>query len=346
MSTQQALWLPGIGQDFVVGTKEIDTPDPGQLLVKIISSGLNPLDWKIQDSGYIQFVPSYPAVIGEEAAGTVEAVGEGVTDFKKGDRIFFQAQIGSKFTTFQQYCIVFAYSAAKIPENISFDQAASVQVGIIPFAVALYAQQPEGLAHLAPWLEGGHGKYAGQPIVIMGGTSTLGQYATQLARLSGFSPLITTASFHNTELLSSLGATHVLDRKLSTAALKDAIAKITSTPIALAFDAISLPDTQQTAHDIITAGGTVITVRAPQVDNKSEDKVVQQVVGIIHAPPNRELGKSFMPVLTQWLADGTIKPNTVEVVPGGLNGVSSGLQRLKNNLVNGKKLVVRPWETA
>lgn len=345
MSTQTALCLPGIGQDFSVCSREIDAPGPGELLVKIISSGLNPLDWKIQERGHI-FIKSYPAVIGEEAAGTVEAVGESVTDFKEGDRVFFQAHPSSKFSTFQQYCIVVADVAAKIPENISFDQAASVQVGIIPFAVALYAQQPEGLAHLAPWIEGGNGNYAGQPIVIMGGASSLGQYAIQLARLSGFSPIITTASLHNAELLSSLGATHVLDRKLSTTALKDAIAEITSTPITLVFDAISLPDTQQTGHDVLTAGGTLIIVTQPWVDNKSEDKVIHPVTGTFHPPSNRELGKSFMPVLTQWLADGTIKPTAVEGVPGGLNGVSSGLQRLKNNLISGKKLVVHPWETA
>jgi hypothetical protein len=99
----------------------------------------------------------------------------------------------------------------------------------------------------------------------------------------------------------------VLDRKLSTTTLKDAIANITSTPITLAFDAISLPDTQQTAHDIVAAGATIITVTTPQVENKHEDKLVYQVFGIFHLPPNRELGKSFMPVLTQWLADGSIK---------------------------------------
>lgn len=112
---------------------------------------------------------------------------------------------------------------------------------------------------------------------------------------------------HNTELLSSLGATHVLDRKLSTTTLKDAIANITSTPIMLAFDAVSFPDTQQTAHDIVATGGTIITVTTPQVENKHEDKVVLHACGIFHLPPNRELGKSFMPVLTQWLADGIIK---------------------------------------
>jgi len=276
----------------------------------------------------------------------VEAVGEGVTDFKNGDRVFFQGYIGNRFTTFQQYCIAVADVTAKIPENISFDQAASVQVGIVPFTIALYAQQPEGLAYLAPWEEGGRGKYAGQPIVIMGGASSLGQYAIQLARLSGFSPIITTASLHNSELLSSLGATHVLDRKLSTAALKEAIANITSIPITLAFDAVSLPDTQQTAHDILTAGGILTTVTPPVVANKSDDKVVQLVQGWFHPPQNREMGKRFMSVLTQWLADGTIKPTTIEVIPGGLNGISSGVQRLKDNLVSGKKLVVHPWETA
>lgn len=86
MSTQQALWLPGIGQEFVVGPREIDAPGPGELLVKIISSALNPLDWKLQERPFF-FVQSFPAVIGEEAAGIVEAVGEGVTDFKSGDRM-------------------------------------------------------------------------------------------------------------------------------------------------------------------------------------------------------------------------------------------------------------------
>jgi len=86
MSTQQALWLLGIGQDFAVGPREIDAPGFGEVLVKIISSALNPLDWMVQESLSF-FVKSYPAIIGEEAAGTVEAVGDGVTNFKIGDRM-------------------------------------------------------------------------------------------------------------------------------------------------------------------------------------------------------------------------------------------------------------------
>jgi len=96
-------------------------------------------------------------------------------------------------------------------------------------------------------------------------------------------------------------------RSLSTTALKDPIAKITSTPIALAFDAVSLADTQQTAHDILLAGGTLINVTQPQLANKSENKAVHTVHGSFHPLPNREMDNKFMSVLTQWLADGTVK---------------------------------------
>ena len=57
MSTQQALWLPGIGQEFVVGPREIDAPGPDELLVKIISSAL---DWKLQKK-LIIFYPVLPS---------------------------------------------------------------------------------------------------------------------------------------------------------------------------------------------------------------------------------------------------------------------------------------------
>ncbi|KAG2111202.1 uncharacterized protein F5147DRAFT_573967, partial [Suillus discolor] len=138
--------------------------------------------------------------------------------------------------TFQQYCFIIADSTAKIPDNmITFDQAASVQVGIIPFVVALYAQQPE-LAHLAPWLCAC--KLNLVPCLIF--TMFI---SIQLVKLFELSPIITTASFHNTGFLSSRSATRVLDRNLSTTALKNAIAKVTSTLITLAFGAISLPDT-------------------------------------------------------------------------------------------------------
>lgn len=175
--------------------------------------------------------------------------------------------------------------------------------------------------------------------------------ANWLASLSVFSHIITTTFLHNNELLSSLVATHELVHKLSTAVLKGTTGKITS----LAFDAISSPDTQHIAHGIITAGGKFITVSQSSVDHKNGGKLLHHVRSKFYAPPNHELCKIFLPVLMQWLSsDETIKVCrsfmhcysmfTVEIDPGGLNDVSFGLQRLKNNLVSAQTLVIHPRE--
>ena len=87
MATEQkALLLPAKFADFVVGPKSIPKPGPGELLVKVHSTSLNPVDWKIHKYGFL--VENFPAVLGIDLAGDVEEVGEGVTTFVKGDRVY------------------------------------------------------------------------------------------------------------------------------------------------------------------------------------------------------------------------------------------------------------------
>ena len=86
MAEQKALLLPTNKAEFVVGTKEIPQPKAGEILVKVESTALNPVDWKIQRYD-LPFIPGFPAVLGSDSAGYVEAVGEGVTGFQKGDRV-------------------------------------------------------------------------------------------------------------------------------------------------------------------------------------------------------------------------------------------------------------------
>ncbi len=70
---------------YYVESRPIPTPRPGQLLVKIAGAALNPVDWKLQDWGLYR--DSYPIVLGNDGAGTVETVGTDVTGFAKGDRV-------------------------------------------------------------------------------------------------------------------------------------------------------------------------------------------------------------------------------------------------------------------
>ncbi|KAG6827874.1 hypothetical protein H0H92_010143 [Tricholoma furcatifolium] len=350
--TQKALLLESKQGKFVTGSRNIPKPGPGELLVKVHATGLNPVDWKIQKYG--AFITEFPAVLGTDVAGEVEALGEGVTSFKKGDRVFAQGTFESDYASFQQYALTYAATTAKIPSKFSYEDVATIPVGLTAAYVGLYNVKPHGFG-LAQW--GGdpatQGKYAGKPIVILGGASSVGQYAElesellmpalQLARLSGFSPIITTASLKHNDHLKSLGATHILDRNLSTEALKTEIKNLTDEPIDIVYDAISSAQTQQTGNDLLVPGGTLVTVLNLAI-TKSEHVDHVQVLGILRLPQNKDLLEGLYPKLETLLETGALVPNRFQVLSGGLEGIVGGLQKLENDQVSGVKLVARPWD--
>ena len=86
MTTQKALLLLQRKGDCAVRDVEIPKPGPGELLVEIHATGLNPVDWKIQAYWDAVF-QTYPAVLGTDSAGIVKGIGEGVTSFAVGDKV-------------------------------------------------------------------------------------------------------------------------------------------------------------------------------------------------------------------------------------------------------------------
>lgn len=82
---QKALVLPKKQGDFEVRSRSIPSPGTGQLLVKVQSTALNPVDYKVKYTG--KMVNHYPAILGSDIAGVVEEVGKGVKDFRKGDNV-------------------------------------------------------------------------------------------------------------------------------------------------------------------------------------------------------------------------------------------------------------------
>lgn len=83
--SQQVLYLQSKQGEFAVGSREIPSPPAGEVVIKILSTALNPVDWKIQTYGV--FIETFPTILGTDIAGEIESVGEGVTQWKKGDKV-------------------------------------------------------------------------------------------------------------------------------------------------------------------------------------------------------------------------------------------------------------------
>ena len=85
--TQKALILDAKHGNFSVGTTPVPKLGSGEILIKVKTAALNPVDWKVQKSEYSFLVEKFPAILGTDIAGDVEEIGEGVTEFQKGDRV-------------------------------------------------------------------------------------------------------------------------------------------------------------------------------------------------------------------------------------------------------------------
>ncbi|RXW16422.1 hypothetical protein EST38_g9432 [Candolleomyces aberdarensis] len=348
---QQALVVEKKHAEFTVASVPVPKPGKDEVLVKVYSSALNPVDWKIQKHGW--FVEEYPAVLGTDIAGEVVQLGEGVSESGLvgiGDRVFFQGLYErNEYRGFQQYTLADVHTLAKIPSNVTYDQASSIPVALTAAYVALYNATPHGLGFVPPVRPDGKGKYANTPIVILGGSSSVGQYAIQLAKLSGFSPIITTSSLKHEEWLKSQGATHVVDRNSPLTAQE--AEKLASQPVLTVFDAISGADTQEQAIDLVAPGGRIAVVLdvvdAVKAKAEAQNKTTVRVLGLkTFTPDHVEKLREFWANATKLLEDGDLKPNKVEVLPNGLIGIAEGLKRLEANKVSGAKLVAHPQESS
>lgn len=136
--------------------------------------------------------------------------------------------------------------------------------------------------------------------------------AIQIAKLAGFSPIITTASPHNIELLTSLGATHIIDRSLEADAILAKLPELTGgKPLEFVYDAISLPETMPLAYQALAPGGGLVIVLGDVIPatlkDEGDQKQIAYVFGNVHTPENRACGVELYKRLTEWLEKGIIK---------------------------------------
>ncbi|KAL4804563.1 chaperonin 10-like protein [Aspergillus unguis] len=348
-STVQAAILQEKGGKHVVAERQLGSLGADEVGIRITATAINPVDWKIRDSGFL--LKEWPAVLGSDAAGEIAAVGSNVSNFNVGDRVFFQGILTKyDYSTFQKYCKMPAALVGKTPKSVSDDQAAGVCLATLAAVTGLYDKTGRGLAP-PPWEKNGNQAGSGKGIVVLGGSSSVGQYVIQLARLSGYDRIVTNASLTHEAHLKRLGAHVVLDRKGASAA--DFVAALNGLKLDFVFDSISLHDTQILGVEVLQAAGsesTVVTVLSAEADaqslgaSKSPRAEVRQVMGLGSSPDLRYLSEPLMQNLggeDGWLATGQFIPNRPILVDGGLGRLDEALDKNKAG-VSGEKVVIRP----
>ncbi|VDB95722.1 unnamed protein product [Peniophora sp. CBMAI 1063] len=355
-STQKALLLPRCGPDaaYAVGERPVPQPGPGQVLIRNVAVALNPLDVGIRTLGLYVSEQDWPTVAGWDGAGTIAVLGPNVQTWAVGDVVMYQGWAPPDYGTFQEYTLAEAELVSRVPGNISIEEATTIPsayaTAVCPLYNTLSAEHALGLT--PPWDEGGRGKYAGQAALVIGGSGSVGQLTLQMLKLSGFSPIITTASSSNEAYCKSAGATHVIDyHTTSYDALPDKVAELLNgAPLALAVDAISVPESQKASWSAIAPGAKLVLVLPSVLEvelgkpEKESGKTVVMAHAVWKSEENLKIAARACRELPGLVESGDVKPNHVEVLPGGLKGINPGVDRLEAKKVSGAKLVVHPQE--
>jgi NADPH:quinone reductase-like Zn-dependent oxidoreductase len=197
----QAAWFEqfGAAADVLrVGERPRPVAGPGEVLVKLRTSGINPSDVKkragsaptLLDEGYV--IPN------SDGAGVIEAVGAGVDAKRIGERVWvYQAQFGRRFGTAAQYVALDAVRAVPLPIEAGFDVGACAGIPIMTAHRCVHADGP----------------IAGQTVLVTGGAGRVGFYAIQWARMAGAKVIASASNARDEAACLEAGASHVFNHR-------------------------------------------------------------------------------------------------------------------------------------
>ena len=185
----KAIRVHQFGGPEVLKLEEVPTPKPqtGQVLVRLHAAGVNPYDTYMRNGTYA-IKPQLPYTPGSDAAGAIEAVGNGVNKFKAGDRVYTAQTVTGAYA---EYALALEDQVHRLPENISFEQGAGVWV---PYGTAYHALHHFARAH------------AGEILLVHGASGGVGTAALQIARAMGMTVFGTAGSDKGLDLVKREGA--------------------------------------------------------------------------------------------------------------------------------------------
>lgn len=303
---------------------QVPTPTANQVLVKVHAVGLNPVDYKVVEGG----VPAwtYPHTLGLDVAGEIVADGEAVTDWQVGDRVSGHGDL-TQNGCFAEFVTVPTYQLARIPDNISYETAASLLCGALTAYTAV--ERKPNLKNV-------------RTVLVHAGAGGVGSIAIQLAKLHGFK-VFTTVSTAKVKYVQQLHPDAIIDYRQ-----EDVDERLKQLTHGLGFDLIiDTVGKTEAEKDLrrLAYNGTLVTIvdvpdltGVPMFSCGLSVDVVN--LGGAHLSDNpyqkADLGKMNAEML-QLAANGKVNPLIEKVLP--FAQIKEGLKAIKDHQVVGKIVV-------
>jgi NADPH2:quinone reductase len=197
----RAAWFESFGsaKDVLqIGDIASPTAGPGEVLVRVHTSGVNPSDVKKRAGSFPGLLDDGFVIPNSDGAGVIEAVGEGVDANRIGERVWlYQAQFARRFGTAAEYVAIDSRRAPTLPDNVSFEIGACLGIPVMTAHRAVFAD----------------GDVAGQTVLVTGGAGRVGYYAIQWAAKAGATVIATASNEADRTTCTDAGAHHVVNHR-------------------------------------------------------------------------------------------------------------------------------------
>src|SRR5581483_3165929 len=266
------------------------TPGAGQVLVRVKAAGVNPVDTYIR-SGTYALKPSLPYTPGMDGAGTVEAVGPGVSGVQPGDRVYIA---GSASGTYAELALCEPWQVQPLPERVTFAQGAAVYVAYATAYRALFIRARA---------------QAGETVLVHGASGGVGIAAVQIARAAGLKVIGTGGSEKGRRLVAEQGAHHVLDHRA--AGYLDDVMKLTEgRGVDLVLEMLANVNLGKDLT-LLARGGRVVVIGSRgtvEIDPRATMSREASILGMTLLNASRQELASIHAAIVAGLENGTLNP--------------------------------------
>lgn len=196
-----AAWFEKFGgatDVLTIGDFETPAAGPGEVLVRIHTSGVNPSDVKKRAGSIPDMLDGGSVIPNSDGAGIIEAVGDGVPENRVGERVWiYQAQFARRFGTAAEYVAIDSSRAPRLPDNTDFSAGACLGIPVMTAHRCVFAD----------------GNVEGQKILVTGGAGRVGHYAVQWASQAGATVIATASNAADASACTDAGASAIVDHR-------------------------------------------------------------------------------------------------------------------------------------